>query len=350
MEVLSVEVVRWASGGAGGKRQQVDGNGGGESGERAKLEQVLASLKLFLVSKVEVKKPASGQVAGSTACLEVLGGIRAGTGEDRDLAGLTGAARDDSDARRPSLALADAYWTERDENLGQPPSSSVSPPPPPPPPDLSGFPLDDSWKADRDQPVGEKNVKNVRMARAVCDAPSRGAGTRHAVACADALEWLPSLEREREGGMAVAAAPAAAAAASRGGRSNSSGSSSSSNIDDDDGGHAPTAATGLLLRARCAALPPKAVLDAVRRAWAQDSFEGEEAAKERRRSAAFALYEAGIEAGALAEDTHWASATAGVVDLDLSDYRGNEALPMAALNLVLIDMLRRYAFEEDVSG
>ena len=410
MEVLSVEVVLWASGRAGGQQRQDyrnnrsneggDGSGrnGGGLGEREKLEQVLQSLRLFLVSKLEVKKPASGQVAGSTACLEVLGNIRrADTRGDSGL--IAGPARDASDAQHAGLMLADAYSVEGGEKSGQSPSSSSLPPRRPrPSPCLStsledsleprsiplSTPLKEIEEADRDQPVDE----NVEVGGVGGDSPtSREIDTRYALACVDALQWLPEPETERDGEVAAAAAAAAATAAeasmaavqtakamalteplppptrslvsrdssSSGGGGGDSGSNSSSH----DAGVAPASAdgrprtaagAGLLLRARCAALPPKAVLGAVRRAWAQGSFEEDDTAKERRISASFALYEAGIESGSLAGDTHWASATAGVVDLDLNDYRGDSALPLAALNLVLTDMLRRYAFEEDVSG
>ena len=127
-----------------------------------------------------------------------------------------------------------------------------------------------------------------------------------------------------------------------------------------------------MLRSRCENLPPEAVLQAIGRAWASDEqqsggegesdgeVEGEvegvtegervsDPAKERRRFAAFALYEAGVEANALPEDGHWTSQSAGVMSLNYREYHMQHGAPLAALNLVLRDMRRKYAYEESVS-
>ena len=111
-----------------------------------------------------------------------------------------------------------------------------------------------------------------------------------------------------------------------------------------------------ILRSRCESLPQEAVLRAIGRAWGattegQHAEEGgvRDAATERRRLAAFALYEAGVEANALPADGHWTSQSAGVLSLNYREYQMQDGAPLAALHLVLSDMRRKYAYEEPVS-
>lgn len=302
---LSPEICEWVSADTEARSQRGDQ----EVVERKTLEVVLASLKSFLEHKGGVKRPAEGQVEGARACLEVLVGF------ETDLFRGSG-AKDDTGLRPTAVGATEATTSEQFGGY----ASERSPLPLP----SSALPQRDV-RIDDDKASGKKSDLDVAT-------ETVKEQNRRAV-YAEALRWLPDVEPKRDKA-AWAPEPLSRSAESLG----------DSNFDDG----ADAASMALLLRCRSAGLTQEALLGVVRQAWLQDSLDGGADTKERRRSAAFALYEAGMESGTLADDVHWTSTTAGVMDLYCRDYRESRAVPLAALNLVLTDMLRRHAYGQEV--
>lgn len=305
--VLSTEICAWALAETGARGRRGDS---GDGGRRGGLDRVLASLELFLGLKMKVKRPARGQVASLVACLEALESIRANYGG--------GAVAKDVSNPGPSVTPE-----TREERQGggfprhRSPSSFVS------------DSQDCRREEGRDRFSGLNENKTNKSAGGVLEKQ------HEEVVYAEALYWLSLVEQELNNKESMAEHAAFSQSPERG----------STDCHSSD-----AMSMARLLRSRSATLPQEAVLDAVRKAWVRESFEDSDPSSERRRSAAFALYEAGIESGSLAEGLHWASPTAGVVDLYCKDYGENRAVPLAALNLVLTDMMRRHAYGEEVGG
>lgn len=299
-EVLCPEVCGWASDDAGP-------NGSERAGS---FQLVLNSLKSFLEHKSRVKKPVPGQALGAKACLEIIEDIGG------DIRGWAGDGVGGAQYQPGTEALGDAQEEVVEGGSGKSTGSSST---------LSVLhSLHQGLESVEDPAFSSGEDSDGDMRRAV--------EQEQRAVYVEALHWLMVVETEGYG-----PAPLGEAASSR----------SSSEAPREDYAAADDGAIARLLRSRAAALENKAVLEAIRRAWKQDSLEGRGA--DRRRSAAFALYEAGVDTGVVEEDTHWTSATAGVLDLHCGDYRQNRAVALAALHLVLKDMLRKYAFEQEVS-
>lgn len=302
-EVLCPEVCGWASDDAG---PNGDERAGG-------FQLVLSSLKSFLEHKSRVKKPVPGQVLGAKACLEIIEGIggdlQGWAGDDVGGAQRGPVTETLGEAQEEVVVMVDGA-SER--SVGSSSTASV----------LHSLHQGLESVEDRAFSSGEYSDGDTR----------RAVEQEQRAIYVEALHWLMVVETEGYG-----PAPLGEASSSR----------SSSEALREDYAAADDGAIARLLRSRAAALEHKAVLEAIRRAWKQDSFEDRGA--DRRRSAAFALYEAGVETGVVEEDMHWTSPTAGVLDLHCGDYRQNRAVPLAALHLVLKDMLRKYAFEQEVS-
>lgn len=107
-------------------------------------------------------------------------------------------------------------------------------------------------------------------------------------------------------------------------------------------------ATDELIRSCIAGLPAATVLDAVRLAWESNECHGE--MRDVGRHAALRLYEAGVHARTLSAGIQWVSATAGAVDLSTEFICSHEEIGVGALHVVLSDMLRRHAYDEEVSA
>ena len=311
-EVLSPEICDWAS-----------DDSGPEGNKRVEAFQLaLDSLKSFLEHKSRVKRPAPGQIDGAKACLKAMEGIR-GNLQDRTVVERDAQCR--STAEIPKEDVKDVKERRGQEKEGAtgfgrlPESATVMA-------TATLYPRQGDLESDRDADLPPIEDSDDDAARSVGDQEQRAI-------YAEALQWLMVVRGteghvRKPGGEMTPLMPL-------------------SDAWSQDWAGADVASIARLLRLRAANLEQETVLEAVRQAWVEDSVEGHEA--DRRRSAAFALYEAGLEAGVLTEDLHWTSPTAGVVDLHCGDYRKNRAVPLAALHLVLTDMLRKHAFEEEVS-
>lgn len=333
--VLSPEICEWAAAHetvAVGQQAHQGGGGRGGGGDRKGFGKTRESLRSFLESKLEVKRPARGQVAGARACLEAL--ERIFIHGDAEKAGGAG----NSSGLWPRTVATPVPPVESLVEVAL--SSCAS----------SRLSTRES-KTERRKP-GSSDEDDINNAR------ERGEKEQQQqLVYSEAIRWLSLVELEKRDGAAAAAPPAALPIAPETSRENTPGSpldglSSPSCGQNQSDAVGDALSLARQLRCRSAALPQEAMLDAVRRAWVSPESAdrgGSDETKERRRSAAFALYEAGVESGTLAEGAHWASPTAGVMDLYCRDYRENRAVPLAALNLVLTDMLRRHAYGEEVS-
>lgn len=327
---LSPEIFEWASTEARESRVQ-HGGARGDGSRHGELERVLESLAAFLASKLELKRPAPGQVEGSRACLQVLEILRADMhSDDAD----TVVVDDGGEVSKEQSTTASA--TRREERPKEEQgASSQSPVSLCIPYDMCGLAI-----VKNDQTGGKTDHHQQRQH---IDGTSQGGKKEDA----KALQWLSAVEvSDRE----IDAAPKAEQKEKEkvltkvptDRKNNEYSLDSTEDV-------ASSALMAQQLRP-CSAAISQMVFDDMQRAWVQNPFEDiNQAASEQQVSAAFALYEAGVESGAVPEDTHWASPSAGVLDLCYKNFQENQAVPLAALNLVLSDMLRKYAYGEEVS-
>lgn len=319
--VISAEIMKWLSSEPGTSSKQ-SGSSGGGGGGGCGLTPVLVSLKSFLESKLEAKKQTPGQAAGSRACLELLKGIRASGW----LNGGTGTA---------SVAVAVAV-DEGNMMVAPRGGARVRRPDEPEPGNRGELLRKPKGTYGRSVDQNQKEDQHRQATSSVYT---------------EALRWLFPEEFR---GADEDVTPAPETGSTRKGPSShrppaSDNENFSSGID-----------CRSVLVSRCESVPPEAMIQAIQRAWSPDGHDrhseeedeegaGDGATKERRRDAAFALYEAGVESKTLSSDAHWVSRSAGVLNLDCSDYKMHHGVPLAALNLVLNDMRQKYAYEESVS-
>ncbi|CBJ30481.1 expressed unknown protein [Ectocarpus siliculosus] len=350
LEVLSTDIVAWFSAETGGDRRSGDGGGG------ARLVAASESLEAFLEAKLEAKKPASGQVAGSKACLELL---KVAAGAQRGVSGDGGAA---------IATAAAAAATAAEEENDRPAASAVAVLAPGSRGREQGWQREETTPsataatAAAPSPVARETHGSDRVPGKGCDTPEPGGGdARVGKAEGDGSgSSEPVVDRHRQDALVYTEAirwllPGGRLAPDRA-----------------DGGTTPEAAGGdipahllpaielfsdgcrSMLRSGCRSASQEAVLQTMCKVWggaggtAVAAEDAGDATKERRRSASLALYEAGVESKALPADAHWASQSAGVLNLDCVDYQMHHGMPLAALNLVLSDMRRKYAYEETV--
>ncbi|CAM9360389.1 unnamed protein product [Scytosiphon promiscuus] len=365
-EVLSPEILRWFSEETGAGRGEQPTSGGGVVGDggRGGLEPVLESLEAFFESRLAARKPVSGQVAGATTCLELLRGKGSANASAR-AEGLPEPAL--SVQETLEMAPSKKQRGRQVEGMELPPAAAA----PISPTTHSQEGTCVAREDGRVQPEPSHGAENDGANPSSISISSSSSetvdehGRQVVLACGEALRWL-SPERVapanydaavpvETGGEESPTSPPLPLAREDVLSSDSSRSSSSSSE------------ASSMLRSQCRNMPQDALFRAIRRAWVQDAksplyprFKNRDSAAaaagasdggakiEIRRSAAFALYEAGVDSGALPSDAHWTSKSAGVLNLDCMDYQAHHGVPLAALNLVLSDMRRKYAYEEPV--
>lgn len=347
LEVLSTDIVDWFSAETGGDRRP---GGGGGAGLAAASE----SLEAFLEAKLEAKKPASGQVAGSKACLELLKvatGAQRGVSGDGDAAIATAAAAAATPAEeendRPAAVPAAASrgreqgW-QREETTPSATAATAAAP----------------------SPVARETHGSNRVPGKRCDTPEPGGGDARVGKAEGGGSGSsePVVDRHRQDALVYTEAIRWLLPGGRLAPDRTDGDGTTPEAGGDIPAHLLPAielfsdGCQSMLRSGCRGASREAVLQTIRKVWggaggtAVAAEDAGNATKERRRSAALALYEAGVESKALPADAHWASQSAGVLNLDCVDYQMHHVMPLAALNLVLSDMRRKYAYEETVSG
>ncbi|CAN0206011.1 unnamed protein product, partial [Ectocarpus sp. 12 AP-2014] len=351
LEVLSTDIVAWFSAETGGDRRS---GGGGGAGLAAASE----SLEAFLEAKLEAKKPASGQVAGSKACLELLkvaAGAQRGVSGDGDAtiataaAAAATAAEEENDRPAASAVAVPAAalrgqeqgW-QREETTPSATAATAAAAPSPVARETHGSDRVPGKRCDTPEPVGgDARVGKAEGGGSGSSEPVVDRHRQDALVYTEAIRWLLPGGRlapdrtdgdgttpEAAGGDIPAHLLPAIELFSNGCRS--------------------------MLRSGRRSASQEAVLQTICKVWggtggtAAAAEDAGDATKERRRSAALALYEAGVESKTLPADAHWASQSAGVLNLDCMDYQMHHGMPLAALNLVLSDMRRKYAHEETV--
>lgn len=370
-DALSPEMFGWLAADAG----KTDDH---DQTDQDALEKLRTSLEPFLHKKANVKRPPRGQKAGAAACLRALkiGMEYARSGGHLPLDSTTtdrgvlhqGVWRTQSALDSAPIALRDDLAGHLGVHATKPSSDGgaaayVHETLPQMPRVSTGSALEVS---DRDD-ASAGAVRDVRIwmpERRRKSGPSvagpNEAWRRKQVISAEALLWLFSVEVERSYSQRLSDGAPHDRHAGRfppGGSSSSSPSPSPFSpatigswrrrTEEDTG------PMDRLLSSRSAALPAEAVLDAVRRAWPQQSEhagEGSAESADIRKSAAFALYEAGVEGGAVRAEEQWASVDAGVLDLSNDGVSANHGRGLAALNLALRDMLRQHAHGVEVGA
>lgn len=305
--VLSPEICEWAcveTVATRKVRQQSTKDGAGDD-VRREMEKLRQSLGAFLETKATAKRPAHGTVEGAKACIRALERAAGTVGTHRSVPPSCGIS--------PLVTVKPTVEEVEDgEHVGK---------------DRS---LEGPLEAGSDATAG----KNGRPK------------TRTELVRAEALRALASSEVQRE-------APGIVEEASSTTFSELSDLRNTLPpwlpVDFAEGANNAGEVTDELLRSRASCLSAGVILAAVRRAWASDSCRGEEEMHDIGKCAALALYEAGVDAGKLSAGVQWASSAAGVMDLSGGNFSNNQAAGMCALHVVLKDMLRQYAFKEEVS-
>lgn len=327
--VLSPEICRWACVDSVAREeiQQNARESGEGDGVRGVMEKLRQSLGRFLEKEAGAKRSTHGTVEGVKSCVQALelaveavgrsrsfsssGSPQAGTVESagKPEAEDSEHADEEQSLRCPLEAVAEA---EHSEHVGEDQSL--------------GCPLESVGKAEDSDNLGKDQSLGCSLEAGSDTADGNGeARTRTELVNAEALRRLTSPEIQVE---ACGELPAEFRQ-----DANSSGG-----------------VTDELLRSRIAGLSADGILAAMRRAWASDSFRLDEEIRDIGKLAALAMYEAAVDAGKLSAGAQWASTAAGVVDLSGGHFSTSQAVGMGALNVVLKDMLRHYAYEKEVSG
>lgn len=327
--VLSPEICEWACVDAVARDeiQQNAGESGEEDRVRRAMEKLQQSLGAFLEQEAGVKRLTNGSVEGAKRCaqalemaVEAVGASRSFTSSGSPKAGTTEPATtpetENGDHADESLSLGcpleAAAKTKAIEYVGED--------------EHLGYPLETEVEAEDSEHLDKNESLGCSLEAGSTTADGNGeARTRTELVNAEALRWLssPEIRGEACGGLSAESA---------------------------EDTNSPGGVTDELLRSRIASLSAEIILATMRRAWASDSFRLKEEIKDVGKLAALALYEAGINAGKLSAGAQWASTAAGVVDLSGGHFSTSQAVGMGALNIVLRDMLRQYAYEEEVSG
>ncbi|CAN0002286.1 unnamed protein product [Ectocarpus sp. 4 AP-2014] len=348
LEVLSTDIFAWFSTETGGDRRS---GGGGGAGLAAASE----SLEAFLEAKLEAKKPASGQVAGSKACLELL---KVAAGAQRGVLGNGDAAIATAAAAAPTAA---------EEENDRPAASAVAVPA------AASRGREQGWQREETtpsataataaalSPVARETHGSDRVQGKRCDTPEPGGGDARVGKAEGGGSGSsePVVDRHRQDALVYTEAIRWLLPGGRLAPDRTDGDGKTPEAGGDIPAHLLPAielfsdGCRSMLQSGCRSTSQEAVLQTICKVWggggaAVAAEDAGDTTKERRRSAALALYEAGVESKALPADAHWVSKSAGVLNLDCVDYQMHHGMPLAALNLVLSDMRRKYAYEETV--